>query len=86
MNKNNLIKLGAFAQRKFKMEKDFKIVEVEDETNRVILPFCERKSFEFQRGYDMVELQKVRIVDGETEEYAWIGYSRKANTLVIKGI
>jgi hypothetical protein len=76
MNKQNLIRLGALAQQEFHMSVDFRIMEVASDFYSPVRVIVNGSD------YDVVELKKVGMIDNY--EYAWCGYSRRANTLIIK--
>jgi hypothetical protein len=78
MNKNNLIKLGAFCQRELSMEPDFTIIEVASDFAGVFRVAVEHSRY----GYDKVALSKIGMSDNF--EYIWCGYSRIANVLIIR--
>lgn len=87
MNKINLIKLGALAQKEFHMQDGFDVVEYPPEALPRIRIAIQSSFSTFTHGqsqpieFDIVEPQKVGIpVLGE---FAWIAYSSRANTLVI---
>lgn len=89
MNKINLIKLGALAQKEFHMQDGFEIVEYPPESLPRIRVAIQSSFSTFAHGesqpidFDVVEPKKVGIpVRGE---FAWIAYSSRANTLVIVG-
>ena len=96
MNKENLIKLGAFAQREFSLDKDFKIIDIStDQTflgeyHLPIPPTYHGVDYNpfvqiYEQLIDNVTLIKVAIpVKDGNPETVWIGYSRLANTLIYR--
>jgi hypothetical protein len=78
MNKNNLIKLGAFCQREFNMEPDFKIMEVASDFTGVVRVAVIHSRY----GYDKITLSTIGMPDNL--EYIRCGYSRMANILAIQ--
>ncbi|MBW2647730.1 MAG: hypothetical protein JRE23_16460 [Deltaproteobacteria bacterium] len=91
MNKHNLIKLGALAQKTFDMDENFKIMEVaSDDTNSINVVFSgsfsnmsvDRISVPTER--ETIELTKFGIQDNF--EFIRAGYFRKENVLIIKEI
>lgn len=86
MNKHNLIKLGALAQKKFGMKDDFKIIEVPSDspnTYRVAIPHpVEWNTPSVPLDIDSVTLEKFASTDNF--ESISCGYSARANVLIVK--
>ena len=92
MNKHNLIKLGALAQKTFKMKDDFKIMELpSDSPPRVriaipsavdVVPFFDLVEVVAMPLTDEIDLQKFGSKDNY--EYILCGCSARANVLVIR--
>ncbi len=90
MNKINLIKLGAFAQRKYNLPDDFRIMEVpSDSYNSIHLAIPQNLSVSVDDipeympiDEEVVTLEKIGVRDNF--EYIWMGYARRAHVLVIK--
>ena len=89
MNKNNLITLGAIAQKQFKMKDDFKIMEVASDDYgkvKILIPhhpaFSDMSPYALPPEFDVVTL--IQFATQNNREFIWCGYSEKANTLVIK--
>ena len=91
MNSDNLIKLGAMAQKKFNMKDNFKIMEVPSDTQRsyrvAIMNEFDGYSYGVQDryniDYDNVLLEKFGSSDNF--EFIRVGYSPRANILLIAG-
>lgn len=89
MNKSNLILLGAFAQKKFGMLDNFKVVEIpSDSPPRYRAIIKQPKMNNHHSPYaepletEIIELEKLGYT--ETKEFIWCGYSQRANVLVIQ--
>ncbi len=93
MNKYNLIRLGAFCQKKMDLMDNFKIMELPSDFKgwnfRMAIPAPANSPIAFEDiglvnlpEIDDIELQEFRSRDNF--ETIKIGYSIRANTLVIK--
>ena len=91
MNSDNLIKLGAMAQKKFNMKDNFKIMAVPSDTHRSYR-IAVMNDFDgyncgvpdrYNIDYDDVLLEKFGSSDNF--EFIRVGYSPRANILLIAG-
>jgi hypothetical protein len=73
MKTENIIRLGVMCYQKYLMGDNFKIMHV-DGINALNIAFSN----------DMVLLDKLYFTDGG--ESAWVGYSKKNNILLVKGL
>jgi len=89
MRKVSLIYLGVLAQKRFNMKEGFEIIEFpSDDVHqvRVVVPM----SYSTAVGgggpveFDIIQLEKVG--DRVYGEYAWVGYSSRANILAIQDV
>lgn len=90
MNKNNLIKLGALAQKEFEMKDNFSIMEVASDAHRIIrvviptdVPFSDTYS-PYGIGLEFDEIVLTKFGSPNNFEFIRCGYSDAANTLVIR--
>jgi len=73
MKTENIIRLGMMCYQKYLMSDDFEIMHV-DELNALDIAFSN----------DMVLLDKLYFTDGA--EVAYVGYSKKNNVLLVRGL
>ena len=74
MKPENLIRLGAMCQKKYGMADDFRTMAVDGLGINTIRLDAKR----------FIDLEKIYFVEGK--EYAWVGYSKEYNVLLLKGI
>lgn len=89
MNKNNLIKLGALAQKQFSMKDNFKIVEALPGNRkhfRVVVLYQVDYTLrpDTQVEFDDVDVNLIQFGSDDSSESIWYGYSVLANMLVIQ--
>lgn len=78
MNKHNLIKLGALAQKTFHMKNNFEIVEVPPGWHCSMIATMNNPVFHLD--IDKIALTKFGSKDFKS---IWAGYSKKANKLIV---
>ncbi len=87
MNKNNLIHLGAIAQKQFGMKDNFQIMEVASDhfgKVRVSIPCSiSNISSPFATPADFDEVELTHFGTPNNFEFVWCGYSARANTLIV---
>lgn len=89
MNKINLIRVGAYAQAKYKMRENFEIVEFPSDASPSVMVAIQSSLstapvpyVPFFSEYEEIEFEK--LCTSSKAEQIWVGYGRKSNTLAIK--
>lgn len=87
MNKHNLIKLGALAQKQFSMKDNFEIMEVPSGSQkrfRIAIPFPASYDPRPSIPAEFDEIELIKFGSQDNFEFIWCGYSARANKLVIQ--